>query len=94
MSPYIQSGKGEAMRGPTEGWEEQRLVLGVGEYRARHRRLKTEGVSPRFPPDVPPPLGAAHSLRFQVERVLLLFDEVDRPTLLAVERVAGALRQA
>ena len=72
------------MGGPGDGWEEQRLVLGVGEYRARHRRAAP---ARRFPDvhSAVPPL-PSRSLRSQVERVLLLFDQVPRPALRSSER--------
>ena len=91
ISPYIKSRGDEWLGGPTDGWEEQQLVLGVGEYRARHRRPTGEALAPRSPAVVP--VSAACSLRFQLERVLLLFDEVDRPTPLSVERPAPAARE-
>ena len=75
----------------TDGWEEQRLVLGVGEYRARHRRAAPGRVPPGFSPDAPGPALPIRSLRFQVERVLLLFDEVAGPARRPPERPQATL---
>jgi hypothetical protein len=67
------------MGGLNDGWEGQGLVLGVSEYRARHRRSMPERTQPVFPRDVCPTTAVAPvlTLRVQVERVLLLFDEVE-----------------